>query len=66
MSGALDGQIPGTNCPLFVSDDVICLQWFHLSAMVSFVSNGVICQQQRRVSSQRVEQWWFATNRYGG
>jgi hypothetical protein len=51
---------------IFVSDDVICLQWFHLSAMVSFVSNGVICQQQRRVSSQRVEQWWFATNRYGG
>ena len=51
---------------IFVSDDVICLQWFHLSAMVSLVSNGVICQQQRRVSSQRVEQWWFATNRYGG
>jgi hypothetical protein len=51
---------------IFVSDDVICLQWFHLSAMVSLVSNGVIFQQQRRVSSQRVEQWWFATNRYGG
>lgn len=51
---------------IFVSDDVICLQWFHLSAMASFVSNGVIFQQQRRVSSQRVEQWWFATNRYGG
>lgn len=29
---------------IFVSDDVICLQWCHLSATASFVSNSVVCR----------------------